>query len=162
MNHDPVYNRLRESSWRRPLTESEQAELRAWLDSHPAAQAEWDAEVELSGLLDQLPAAPVPSNFTARVLQAVEREAEAVERRTGSRWAWCWRVVLPRTAAAVFVVGLGLFAYHRHEVIQRAEAVGIVAAVREVPKPELLEDFEVIRHLGSTPRPDEELLALLQ
>jgi hypothetical protein len=39
MNQDPVYNRLRELSWRRPLTENEQAELRAWVAAHPEAQA---------------------------------------------------------------------------------------------------------------------------
>ena len=42
MNPDPVYQRLRETGWRRPLTAAEQAELRAWLAAHPEQQA--DAE----------------------------------------------------------------------------------------------------------------------
>src|SRR6266496_3919111 len=135
MNQDPVYKQLRELSWRRPLTESEQAELRAWLAAHPDA--------------------PVPSNFTARVLQAVGQEAAAAGQRPGFQRAWRWRVFLPRTAAAVVVVGLGLFAYHRYEAHRLAVDVGIVAAVPEVPKLEVLEDFEAIRRLGSAPRPDE-------
>jgi anti-sigma factor RsiW len=162
MNHDPVYRRLRELSWRRPLTESEQADLRAWLAAHPEAQAEWEVETNLSAMLQQLPDAPVPSNFTARVRQAVEREAMAAERRSGFPWTRRWRVFLPRTAAAVVFIGLGLFAYHRRTVLRQAELVRTVAAVREVPKPELLEDFEAIRRFGSTPSPDEELLALMK
>ena len=35
MNPDPIDQRLRESGWRRPLTETEQAELHAWLAAHP-------------------------------------------------------------------------------------------------------------------------------
>src|SRR6185369_12561679 len=115
MNPDPVYKRLRELSWRRPLTESEQAELRAWLAAHPEAEEEWETEKHLSAMLHQLPDAPVPSNFTARVRQTVEQETPAA-RRPGlpSRWAARWRVFLPHTAAAVVIVGLGWFAYHRY------------------------------------------------
>ena len=162
MNQDPVYKRLRELSWRRPLTESEQGELRAWLAAHPEAQAGWEVEKHLSAMLHQLPDATVPSNFTARVLQAVGQETTAAGRRSGFQWSWRWRMFLPRTAAAVAVVGLGLFAYHRYEAYRLASDVRIVAAVPEVPKLEVLEDFEAIRRLGSAPRPDEKLLALLQ
>ena len=162
MNPDPVYKRLRELRWRRPLTESEQAELRAWLAAHPEAQPGWEVEKHLSAMLQQLPDAPVPSNFTARVLQAVGQETAAAGRRPGFQWARRWRGFLPRTAAAVVAVGLGLFAYHRYEAYRLTTDVGIVAAVPEVPKPEVLEDFEAIRRLASAPQPDEELLALLQ
>lgn len=162
MNPDPVYQRLRELSWRRPLTESEQAELRAWLAAHPVAQDEWEVEKHLSAMLQQLPDAPVPSNFTARVLQVVGQETAAAGRRSGFPCAGRWRVFLPRTAAAMVIVGLGLFAYHRYLAHRLVTDVGIVAAVPEVPKPEVLEDFEAIRRLGSAARPDEDLLALLQ
>ncbi len=81
MSNDPTYNRLRELSWRRKLTGAEEAELRAWLAAHPDAQADWEAEAGLNAALGRLPDAPVPSNFTARVLQAVEREAAAELRR---------------------------------------------------------------------------------
>lgn len=162
MNHDPVYTRLRELSWRRPLTESEQAGLRAWLAAHPEAQAEWEVETNLSAMLHQLPDAPVASNFTARVLQIVERETAAAERRPGFQWPWRWRVFLPRIAGVAVIMGFSLFAYHRHVIVQQAGLVKKLAEAPEVANPALLEDFEAIRRLGSTPPPDEELLALLK
>ena len=75
MKNDAFLSLLRESSWRRKLTEAEQAELRAYLAAHPDARADWEMESALNAALTRLPDAPVPSNFTARVLQAVEREA---------------------------------------------------------------------------------------
>ena len=159
MNHDPVYHRLRELSWRRSLTESEQAELRAWLAVHPEAQAEWEVETDLSALLHQLPDAPVPSNFAARVLKSVERET-AAPRRPGSGWTWRWRVFLPRVAGVAAVIGFSLFGYHRHAIVQQARLVKKLAETPEVANPAWLEDFEAIRQLG--PQPDEELLALMK
>ena len=60
--------------------------MRAWLAAHPEAQADWEAEAGLSEALGQLPDAPVPSNFTARVLQSVERESAAERRRRSRKW----------------------------------------------------------------------------
>ncbi len=66
--NDPLFNKLREASWRRPLTASEEAELRAWLAAHPEARAEWESDTALNDLLSRVPNAPVPTNFTTRVL----------------------------------------------------------------------------------------------
>src|SRR6266550_6019501 len=151
MNQDPVYQRLRELSWRRPLTESEQAELRAWLAAHPEAQAGWEVEKHLSALLQQLPDAPVPSNFTARVLQAVGQEAAAAGQRPGFQWAWRWRVLLPRVAGVAVIIGFSLFAHHRHLMAQQARLMKKLAEAPEVANPALLEDFEAIRRLSSAP-----------
>ena len=165
MNHDPVYNRLRETSWRRELTDAERAELRAFLASHPEAQADWETESGLNAGLKRLPDAPVSSNFTARVLQAVELESAAAERerpRVMTR-TWWWRVFLPRTAVALVVVVAGWFGYERYQVEQRqkmAEGLAVVATVQKLPSAKVLEDFEAIRGLSSTPAADEELLAL--
>ena len=41
MINDPTYTRLRELSWQRKLTPAEAAELRAWLEAHPEARADW-------------------------------------------------------------------------------------------------------------------------
>jgi anti-sigma factor RsiW len=161
MNHDPVYHRLRELSWRRSLTENEQAELRAWLAAHPEAQTEWEVETDLSTMLQRLPDAPVPSNFAARVLKSVERET-AAPRRQESGWAWRWRVFLPRVAGVAAVIGFSLFGYHQYTVAQQARLVRKLAETPAVANPALLEDFEAIQQLGSTPRPDEELLALMK
>jgi anti-sigma factor RsiW len=163
MNHDPVYNQLRELNWRRKLTAAGAAELRAYLTANPEAQAEWETDAALGEVLDRLPQAPVPSNFTTRVLQAVERET--VERERAPRWNWSWRVLLPRAAVVVAVAGLGLFASQRYEVAQRARLARNVVAVlgaQPPPNPQDLADFEAIRRLNKMPPPDEELLALLK
>jgi anti-sigma factor RsiW len=160
----PRYNRLLEQSWRRKLTAAEEAELRAWLAAHPEAQSDWEAEAGLNEALGRLADAPMPTNFTARVLQAVELEG-ATEPR-GRAWAWqSWRFFLPKAAAAAVVLGAGLLAYHQHEVTKRMELAQCVAAVSEVaalPSPDALQDFEAIRRLNPTAPADEELLTLMQ
>ena len=172
MTEDPGYIRLREASWRRQLTASEQAELRAWLKQHPEAQEEWGAEAGLSDALGELPDVPVASNFTARVLQAVEREESAVGRwkaPTTSRWEGWWHWV-PRAALGTLLLGAGLFAFHQLSEFQARAArsrevalsVAAVAEVKVLPGPDILKDYEAIRVLDQTPAADEELLALLQ
>jgi anti-sigma factor RsiW len=165
MNHDPVCTKLRELSWRRKLTGAEQAELRAYLGAHPEAQADWEMEAALGEALAQLPDAPVPSNFTARVLQTVERETAQSERALAPRWSWSWRVLLPRVAVAAVVAGLGLFAYQQHAIAGRAALAKHLVAVFDVkpaPSPEVLADFDAIHRLSPSPPPDKNLLSLLQ
>jgi hypothetical protein len=166
MSDDPIYNRLRELSWRRQLTGPEQAELRAWLSAHPEAQDDWEAEAGLNAGLSRLPDAPVPGNFTARVLQAVEQEAAAELRRRDGKWlTWPWRRWLPRVAFAVVVVGTGFVSYQKVEAANRrklAESVAVVSAVSSLPSPDILKDFDAIQALNSTPPPDEELLVVFQ
>jgi len=108
----------------------------------------------------------VPGNFTARVLQAVEREAAAeLRRRQGSWRAWLWRRWLPRAAFAAAVVGAGLVAYRQVQAAHQrklAESVAVVSGVAAVPSPDVLKDFDAIQALQPTARPDEQLLAVLQ
>ena len=164
MNHDPVYSRLREASWRRELTDAERAELRAYLASHPEAGADWETEAGLSAALKRLSDAPISSNFTARVLQAVERETAAGRKRTRvNTRIWWWRIFLPRAAAVLIVVGAGWFGYGRYQLEQRehlVDGLAVVAAVATPPSAEALEDFEAIYRLSGTGVADEELLAL--
>jgi anti-sigma factor RsiW len=163
MNLDPADNPLREKIWRRDLTPAEQAELRAWLARHPEAQSAWADEANLNRLLDRLPDAPVPSNFTARVLDAVQRE-ERVQSRSKSR-AWWTRVFIPRAAvAAVIVSGIGLFgSYYAQRQERRKFAESLVRAteVKSTPPVQTLEDFEAIRRASIKPVADEELISLL-
>jgi len=163
MSHDPVYNGLRETSWRRELTGAEQAELGAYLAGHPEAQADWEAEGVLNAGLHRLPGAPVSSNFTARVLQAVERESAAAERVSPGTGMWWWRVLVPRAAAALIVIGAGWFGYLQHKAIQRedlAKGLAVVATVASPPSAQVLEDFDAISRLNPARAADEELLAL--
>ena len=87
MKGEPIQNPLRELVWRRKLTEAEHAGLRA----QPETQADLELESRLTEALARLPDAPVPSNFTARVLQAVEREeVRGPDRRSGTGTGACW------------------------------------------------------------------------
>lgn len=166
MSIDPLYHHLREQSWRRRLTAAEEAELQAWLAAHPEAQAGWEAEAGLNASLERLPDAPVSSNFTMRVLQAVEREAAAELRRPSGKWlAWLWLRWLPRVVFAAIVVGAGLITYHQVQVAQHkklVESVAAISAVSSLPGPDILKDFDAIRASNPSPPPDEQLLAVLQ
>ncbi|MFO1476717.1 MAG: hypothetical protein U1F98_08705 [Verrucomicrobiota bacterium] len=159
---DPHNDPLRESAWRRRRTPEQDAELQAWLAGHPGEAPGVHADEALNRLLDQLPDAPVPSNFTARVLETVRRDSSRGQPR---HWSWTWRAWLPRAAAAGLAVYLCIFSYQQHLVVRRAEMARSLAAVSTVAaasKPEVLQDFEAIRRLGQAPPADEELLALLK
>jgi anti-sigma factor RsiW len=166
MNNDPIFNRLRELSWRRRLTAPEEAELRAWLAAHPEAQADWEAEAGLNAALSRLPDAQVSGNFTARVLQAVEQEAAAELRGHDAKWlTWPWRRWLPRVAFAVVVVGAGFVSYQEVGAAKRktlAESVAVVSSVSSLPSLDILKDFDAIQAFKPTPPPDEELLMVLE
>jgi hypothetical protein len=47
----------------------------------------------------------------------------------------------------------------RAEVVQ---GVTVVAGVSSLPSPEILQDFDTIRRMSSTPGPDPELIALMK
>jgi hypothetical protein len=166
MTDDPIYNRLRELSWRRKLTGAEEAQLRALLAARPEAQADWDAEASLNAVLGRLPDVPMPSNFTVRVLQAVGREA-AVERRPSEPIWQFWQRLrwLPRVAFAAVVLGTGLVSYRQLQAARFAEyahSVAAVSGVSSLPSPEVLKDFDAIRASNPSPLPDEQLLAALK
>ena len=166
MTNDPLYHHLRELSWRRKLTPAEAAELQAWLAAHPEARENWEAEAGLNEALGRLPDAPVASNFTARVLQAVERDTASERRRRQRKWRFAeWLRWLPRAAVAMVILGVGLISFQRVRSPHYRSLVQSVAAVSRVsslPSPEILEDFDAIRVSNPTPAADEELLAVLK
>src|ERR1019366_9306823 len=107
-------------------------------------EADWATEAGLGEVLSCLPDAPVPTNFTARVLTAIERESEGSRRET-SGWTWRGRRLLPKAAVAAVVAAIGLISYERHAATQRAvlaRNVATVADVAAVPNPDLMQDFE--------------------
>lgn len=163
MNHDPTEIRMRELSWRRHLTAAEQAELSAWLAAHPESALNRQEETALNTLLDRLPDAPISSNFTARVMHDIEREAAAASRQHAPTHPWWQRVLLPRLAFAAVVVGAGLFVYQRNAGWHQAQvAEGLRAVPKELLSVEVLKDFDAIAQLGPRVQPDKEILSLLQ
>jgi negative regulator of sigma E activity len=163
MKDEASISRLRELSWRRKLTEAEAAELRDRLAAGPGGRADWEAESALNAALDRLPACPVPSNFTARVMEAVEREAA---RPRSERWGWSWRVLVPRLAAATAVVVLGGLMLHQHNIhsqrIALVKSMAMATKGQPVPSREALENFDAIRRMSRPQHADDELLALMQ
>ena len=161
-DHDP-HSQLREASWRRKLTEPEQTMLHAYLAANPDARADWEMESALNTALTRLQDVPVPSNFTARVLEAFDREAAQPH---GWHWSWNWHRLLPRVAFAAVVITFTGLAVRHHEIYsQRTALVRSVALVTEgqaVPSPEALENFDAIRRMSRPQHADEELLALMQ
>jgi hypothetical protein len=125
--------------------------------------ADLELEVRLSRALACLPDAPVPSNFTAQVLQAVGLE----ESRRSPKWSlgWNWHVLLPRIAVTTAVILFAGLTFHHHELTSQRNAlvrnVALVAESQPLPSVDALKDFDVILRM-SQPRADEELLALMQ
>jgi hypothetical protein len=155
-------NELREANWRRKLTPAEEAGLQRHLADNPNAQADWEADLALTQTLTQLPEPPLSSNFTAQVMQAVERATLTTApepQALGAITHW-FRRLLPRMAWAVVLVGLTFLGWHQYETAQRNKmAKGIVPVLAYLPQPEMLQDFDAILQLSQSPPPvDMELL----
>ena len=163
MANNPEFERFREISWRRALTDAELSELGTWLAIHPEFRVEWEAEMALSTSLMRLPGPEVPSNFTARVLQTVERDA-AVESHTGPGW---WQAFTRKarwvTAGALTAIAV-LIGFGVHERQIQAHELALANRMREFSKAntEVLANFETIKAINQGPAPDDQLLALLE
>jgi hypothetical protein len=180
MTDDPSSQPIRELSWRQKLSPADQARVRAWLSEHPEAQPAWETELELTEGLARLPNAPVASNFTSRVLAAVEREKANArrERERGWRSAWgrLWhRPWLAKAALAGVLLGSGLLAYHRVQVTEQQRQVAEHQRLNEragslkefsnaalMSDTETLKDFDAIYALNPSPGADEQILSLFQ
>src|SRR5258708_39532738 len=122
MTNDRLYERFRELTWRRKLTPAQETELRNWLATHVEAQADWEVETHLSDALHQLPDVPVPTNFTANVLQAVQLEDAAQARARQPRSGWWQRFTwVPKAALATLVLAAGFLSYLHGQTVRRVE-----------------------------------------
>jgi len=145
-----------ESVWRRPLTDAERAAM--------GKVPDLEVEARLTASLAKLPNVPVASNFTARLMAAVELE-ESVPATTW-RLRWNWRVLIPRVmATAAVLIFTGLFWEHYELSSQRrmlAENVAQVASAKPIPSLEALYNFDAIQRMSQPVAADKELLALMQ
>jgi hypothetical protein len=133
-------------------------------NNESSVPADLELEAHLSRVLARLPDAPVASNFTACVMQAIELE----ESRRSRKWnfSWNWHALLPRVAVAVVVIGFSGFALRQHEAYNQraalAKNVALVAEAQPFPSVEALKNFDAIQRMSQPAHADEELLALLQ
>ena len=132
--------------------------------SNHETPADLELEARLSQALARLPDAPVPSNFTTRLMQAIELE----ESRTSRGWSfrWNWHALLPRVAVTAAVVVFAGVTFHHYELTSQrtalAKNVALVAGSQPLPSVDVLDNFDAIQRLGQPAHADEELLALLQ
>jgi hypothetical protein len=110
-----------------------------------------------------MPGSPVPSNFTARVLAAID--LEEVQAVRSPSWTMNWRFLWPRvtvTAAILIFAGVSLQRYetssHR---LALAKDVALVAAAQP-PSVDALENLDAIQRMSQPAHADGELLAVLQ
>jgi anti-sigma factor RsiW len=154
MAQDPLDDRFRQAAWRGKLSPSEQERLRTWLAAHPEAQDAWQLEGTLTEALTGLPDYPVPSNFTARVLQAVEMETNRPGSRRRLIWARVWQWI-PKTSWAALMLTSALLSYkhfqHAQRLDQMAQSVVVVSELASVPSPRILQDFDAIHAMDRTP-----------
>jgi len=117
---------------------------------------------ELRELLSRLPDAPVPSNFTARVMRAVELDELRSARTRG--WHWSWHSLLPRAAVVAAAVVMAGLTIQQHEVnahrIQLAQNVAQVIGAQPLPSVDALQNFDAIQRMSQPAHADEGLLAL--
>lgn len=158
---------LREASWRRRLTPAEEAELSAWLATHPEAAPDWQEELALTEALHRLPDVPLSSNFTARVVDAALRDTAAAAREYSRQDGWNWSLArwLPRLAFGLAIGAAGFFSFQQIQEVQHqkiARSVSVLSEVASVPGPDALRDYEAILVLDASPAADEELLRLFR
>jgi hypothetical protein len=158
-----VIETLRETLWRRPLTDSEQQQVHTWLAAHPEESIDWEADIALSAKLLGLPPKPLPSNFTARVLEQVAMEARQAE--FAGRRGW-WHVpILRRIALTGGLAAAAAFSFAQYEVNQRQQlfhSVVVLSDAATAPDMAWLKDFDAIVKLGQVPPADDELLEALR
>jgi anti-sigma factor RsiW len=162
-------NKLREAAWRRKLTPDEEAQLRTHLAVHTDVQAEWEDDLALTSALRALPSAPVDSNFTAQVMQAVKREKRSADQgpRVSASFLDVWHRFSTRLAWAglILLAGASALLFYRNVNQQQtlARNVAKVSTLASLPGPEVLQDFEAINQLRyASSASDEALIEFLR
>jgi anti-sigma factor RsiW len=118
-------------------------------------------DARLNAALRRLPDAPVPSNFTARVLDAIEREESHSARVRG----WNWRFLFPRVAVAAAVLVFAGTSIERYEVHSHRVALAknlVLVASAQSPGVDALVNLDTIQGMSQSGHADNDLLAALQ
>jgi hypothetical protein len=117
--------------------------------------------------LDRLPPAPVSSNFTALVLQAVQRApARPAWRRRFDPASWLPAGWVPRVALGATMVCLSLLTVREYQTIQRqrmARDLASVGSLASLEPVDWLQNFQTIKNLNRVQvAPDDALLQALR
>lgn len=169
--NSPELEQLIETARRRVLSAAEQGRLDSLLAAAPAAWPDQDKELALTRLLAALPDAPLASNFSARVMQAIDlAEAQAGREsvpRSGGWWLRRWFGRLAWTTAALVLSGFSWMQYQGWQRSETARSIQVITEVATVPSVAVLKDFDAIQSFASVPptmdvQGDLELLNALQ
>ena len=146
----------RELVWRRPLTDAERMAL--------GKVPDLELEARLTENLAKIPDVSVPSNFTALVMAAVERED--ARKAAPLLFRWNWRVFLPRAIATAAILVFTGTIWERYELNSQrsilAKNVAQVASTKPLPSFDALYNFDAIQRMSQPVAADKELLALMQ
>lgn len=139
------------------------SQLRTRLAHSPREKARLEQEIELNRLLQDLPDAPLSSNFTSQVMGEINR-LETSEARRRMAWTaplrWVFRPALMTAVAALALTGWWQFRLHQRSNL--AESVQAVSRATAVPGVEVFQDFDAIQLLRTSSQPgDVELIAAL-
>lgn len=144
-----------EALWRRTLSAAERTAL--------SAQPGLEMEARLTQALAKISDAPVPSNFTARVLADIEREEAQAARP--QIWALNWRSLWPRVAIAAAILIFAGVSLQRYEIHAQRTALAknlVLAARAPSPGVDALENLDAIQRMSQSSHVDNALLAALQ
>ncbi len=154
---------------RRKMSVGEEAEWQIHLANQPDARAQFEEELSLNRALQRLPDAPLSSNFTALVMQAVEREQRRMSRPMVLRlWAdhiaFHWGRKLAFGSALLL---LGILSYQQYQVSARRELARSLFSIESVlPVEGSILDFRAVDGLRRVPVPSPnaeiDLMAALQ
>lgn len=140
---------LIEISWRRALTQEEEAALQAWLAAHPEDTERWEFEAGLNLALERVPAVQPSSNFTSRVLALVEQDQRAAQRSRSGWLNWFggeWLTLRRLSWASVCMIAFAVAVNESGKYGQKQVSRGLksISAVAAVTPSELVEDFDVV------------------
>ncbi|MDX1953779.1 MAG: hypothetical protein SFY81_16540 [Verrucomicrobiota bacterium] len=178
----PDFENLKLKALQGNLKPEEQEQFEKVLASDLAARSDWEAEMALDKLIQQLPSTPVSSNFTTRVLQAVRAENAPKQARPAASWfsIFHWFHLKRWLTGGAVATCILLLAWNqrqqaiRNDLAQSVVLVSDVAArLLEEPsgKPDstlepsdvqLLQDFDAIYGLTQAQDADVALLAVLE
>ena len=159
---------LRQTLWRKPLSAKELDGLGKDSGQDPATAEDLKLEAALTRALKSLPKAEIPSNFSSRLWQELDKAP--ANSRSAASWIsqFSSRLagLVPRLAVGAIALAMVALAYHEHTVSRRTEmahSLTTFSAVASLPSMEVLEDFDTIQRLKQAPPAvDLELLAVLQ